>query len=152
MYKDSYGGEYYINIDKHNPDNKYQFHFESGQFMDKHDNPIKLSVFMEDSSLRSFYDPIVAKALDRLIEEENLDNSMNMEISSDTLMQYLSDNRDFNQDFIEALYNGDLIDVWNFYESDFSQSDIEMYYLDELDDNAKSILEKNGLDLSDTDS
>ena len=48
-------GPLYINIDKVNNE-KYQFHFESSQFMDENDSDIDLMEFMDNNkSLRNFY-------------------------------------------------------------------------------------------------
>lgn len=63
-YKDTYGGDYYININKHNPEEKYQFHFESGQFMDKDDRSVDLKDFFEENKgLRDFYLPTIAESV-----------------------------------------------------------------------------------------
>lgn len=44
-YKEEYGGEYYIIINKQDPAEKYQFHFESKQFMDRDDFDIDFADF-----------------------------------------------------------------------------------------------------------
>ena len=63
-YKENFGGEYYININKHDPERKYQFHFESAQFMDRDDMSINLVAFLEQNEgLKNFYYPIVAQLL-----------------------------------------------------------------------------------------
>ena len=47
----------YININKHNHSEKYQFHFESKQFMDKNDRSIDIYTFFEEyPKLEDFYD------------------------------------------------------------------------------------------------
>ena len=57
-YKNNYGGDYYINIRKSDPEEKYQFHFPSNQFMDKEDRSISLFDFLsENDGLRQFYAP-----------------------------------------------------------------------------------------------
>ena len=49
-------GPLYININKHDPSEKYQFHFETGQFMDKYDEEIPIDDFLGSShGLESFY-------------------------------------------------------------------------------------------------
>ena len=55
MYKDEYGGDYYIVINNSNPSEKYQFHIESGQYMDKDDNEIDIQDFLiKNDGLYSF--------------------------------------------------------------------------------------------------
>lgn len=60
-YKNEYGGEYYININK-KTNEKYQFHFESSQFMDEDDNSITPSEIGLTSELMEKYE-----------EEKNVD-------------------------------------------------------------------------------
>ncbi len=61
-YYDQYlreGGKYYVIINKHNKEDKYQFHFESKQFMDKDDSPIDVAEFVDASSaagMRTFFE------------------------------------------------------------------------------------------------
>ena len=42
-------GPLYILINKNNPNEKYQFHFESSQFMDVNDAPIDIPMFLKDN-------------------------------------------------------------------------------------------------------
>lgn len=61
-YKNNYGGDYYINISKKDPEEKYQFHFASAQFMDKDDDSIDLADFMhKNKGLSGFYFDTVIK-------------------------------------------------------------------------------------------
>jgi len=63
-YKNQYGGDYYININKHDPDDKYQFHFQSNQFMDKDDSAISLFDFLgKNEGLKNFYAPIISETM-----------------------------------------------------------------------------------------
>lgn len=49
-------GPLYININKHNPEDKYQFHFETEQFMDKNDDEVSIDYFLDAyPGLESFY-------------------------------------------------------------------------------------------------
>ena len=51
-------GDLYIIINKQNPDEKYQFHFESSQFMDVHDSEIDAIAFLDDydnQNLKQFF-------------------------------------------------------------------------------------------------
>lgn len=63
-YKKNYGGEYYILISKADPDVKFQFHFESEQFMNDEDGETTLGVlFDDDEQLKEFFMPIIRKHL-----------------------------------------------------------------------------------------
>lgn len=55
---DSYhkSGNLFININKEDRDEKYQFHFQESQFMDSEDDPVSLYNFLKDNEeLRDFY-------------------------------------------------------------------------------------------------
>ena len=55
-------GPLYIMISKSNPDEKYQFHFESKQFMDKDDHRINIKEFFnEKNELINYYFPSLTK-------------------------------------------------------------------------------------------
>ena len=63
-YLSDYGGKYYVNFDmsqgesrlgKNYPYTRYQFHFESNQFMDKEDDPVDLSEINMPESAKEFY-------------------------------------------------------------------------------------------------
>ena len=49
-------GDLYININKHNPKEKYQFHFESNSYMDKDDKEINIDEFFANNP--SLYDKV----------------------------------------------------------------------------------------------
>lgn len=111
MYKNSYGGDYYININKHNPKEKYQFHFESSQFMDKNDYGIDLSEFIkENPSLKKVYDPIVEKIIDELIETDQLNDNTDLSYTIDELSKALS-GRNWSASTIESFLVNDLTDI-----------------------------------------
>jgi hypothetical protein len=58
-------GDLYILINKKDPSEKYQFHFESSQFMDVKDRDIELGEFMEDNSdVYEFFSKIKGAELD----------------------------------------------------------------------------------------
>ena len=50
------GGKYYIIINKHDKAEKYQFHFESQQFMDDYDGRVDLKEFFADDSTKGMDD------------------------------------------------------------------------------------------------
>ena len=63
-YLSDYGGKYYVNFDMSQgesrlgvdyPFTRYQFHFESNQFMDKDDEPVELSEIDMPDSAKEFY-------------------------------------------------------------------------------------------------
>ena len=59
-------GPLYILINKNNPNKKYQFHFESSQFMDVDDTPIDMSMFLEDNpEIKSVFKNIIDNTLDK---------------------------------------------------------------------------------------
>ena len=71
----SYDGPLYILIGNHDKSDKYQFHFESSQFMDAKDNPINLSEFMNDNSdVYEFFNGRVGGNLDFEIVKSSLEN------------------------------------------------------------------------------
>ena len=74
---DSYNrrGSLYILINKKDPSEKYQFHFEDSQFMDAKDNPIPLGEFMsENDDVYEFFNEIYDNDLDFNICESSLEN------------------------------------------------------------------------------
>lgn len=67
QYLRDYGGKYYVNIDlregetskdngKEYPYTRYQFHFESNQFMDQHDDPISFDSISMPDDVCDFYE------------------------------------------------------------------------------------------------
>ena len=57
-------GPLYINISRSNPEDKYQFHFETGSFMDADDNSVRLDAIFETyPKLEEFYRPKITKML-----------------------------------------------------------------------------------------
>jgi len=66
-------GDLYIIISKHDPKEKYQFHFESGQFMNRTDRPIDYFEFLkQNSGLERFFDETLSnKELQLKIVKQN---------------------------------------------------------------------------------
>ena len=74
-YKQQYGGEYYILINKQNPKEKYQFHFESNQFMDADDSPVDVGkIIGDDEKLKQFFYKLRLDSLG--ITQENIDTGL----------------------------------------------------------------------------
>ena len=67
-YYDHYSkqGPLYIITNKKDPTDKYQFHFESNQFMDKEDRSVSLSPFLNDRpELKEFFKEMFKRFLDK---------------------------------------------------------------------------------------
>lgn len=67
-------GPLYININKNNPTEKYQLHFESAQYMDTDDDDVSLKeLFDQFPSLRKAYEPILQDLIRKSIESYQMD-------------------------------------------------------------------------------
>lgn len=92
-YYDSYlkqGGKYYVVINKHDKHEKYQFHFESEQFMDSEDEEIDVAEFCNENRLSEFF------------MEEGYDVS-DYSMSKDAIMQDIDNNYDLSERDLKAL-------------------------------------------------
>ena len=119
-YKNNYGGEYYIVINKKDPEEKYQFHFESEQFMDADDSPVSLEdVFNKDEGIGEFFMPIIRKHL-KINDEDTQTVILSSRELLDLFDSYSPNNRDaisgdVCQDIIKEMYGIDselYDDVW----------------------------------------
>ena len=132
-YKNDLGGEYYININKHNPDEKYQFHFESGQFMDASDRSIDMADFLnKNQGLKKFYgDKFLAEIKDYITSHMDGDTiKLDMRNFSD-IYDELRDNRDsISSDGIADILNNDAFD-W-FMDMSLSWDDVSSNYVDAI--------------------
>ena len=63
-------GPLYVIISKKDPHEKYQFHFESRQFMDKNDREISWKSFIIENNLKDFFIPIIEKQDEEFFYEE----------------------------------------------------------------------------------
>lgn len=110
-YKNNYGGDYYINISKHDPEEKYQFHFPTGQFMDRDDGSIELSSFMrENDGLRDFY---YEREVKPLISNLGDELKLNKESIASAIANAYSYNRDsLPEDFITECLLGNAIEYF----------------------------------------
>lgn len=101
-YKRVYGGDYYVLIGENGE--KYQFHIESHQFMDKDDEPVDMVEFFEDKpSLKAFITPKILKAMG--VTEEMLSKPLSVFVDIDDIAKQLS-TRDVSAQFIEDVYTG----------------------------------------------
>ena len=128
-YKNAYGGEYYININKHDPEEKYQFHFETGQYMDVDDSPIDLAEFLsENPGLKNYYNDIVYNSY---FKNWKIKEDGSAVLSAEDLARAL-EGRGLSADFLEACFRGDIFEYFMDSGSYLDNSTIENYYLDEI--------------------
>ena len=135
-YKNDFGGEYYININKHNPDEKYQFHFESGQFMDASDRSIDMADFLnKNQGLKKFYgDKFLAEIKDYITSHMD-GNTIKLDMRKfSNIYDELSYRDSISSDDIEAILNGDTFDWFMDMDIDISWEDISRYYLNSVSD------------------
>ena len=121
-YKNKYGGEYYININKHDTEEKYQFHFESNQFMDADDYEIDLENFLtKNTGLKEFYSDIIYNSY---VKMWGLEDGV-AEIDIDVLADELSTNKTVSKDFLKACFNGDAYEYFMDYGSYIDSNNVE---------------------------
>jgi hypothetical protein len=112
-------GPLFIMIDKQNHDNKYQFHFESGQYMDRDDKRINVSEFIirrENKEIFDYFFPSFSREVssDEIKNEINkldiLPNDLGLELFEKTIG--VVDNKLVNailsddEDTVSELMNG----------------------------------------------
>ena len=130
----SHQGPLYININKHNGE-KYQFHFESNQFMDSDDYSINLLDFIERHNLDNFYLPILYKSY-------GLDSSGygTFRLQHTDLAKELQTN-DISSEFLEACMEDNLFEYFSDNWSSYSfATDDYLYYYDNLNSDNKDLL------------
>lgn len=146
-YKDNYGGNYYININKHNPSEKYQFHFESRQFMNKDDESIDLEAFMiNNPKLKEFYTPICKKVIEEM--DGGIPEKYSFTITTEKFADTVS-TRDISSEFIQACLAGD---TWNYFEGydEYATDENGSYALEQyLDEDSKEYLKSHNLSIED---
>lgn len=141
-YKNNYGGEYYILINKKDPEDKYQFHFESEQFMNKNDYPITLNeIFENNDGLKNFFMPIIKKHLG-MNDEDTQEITLSSRELLDLFDSYSPINRDavggdFCQRIIREMYGieSDLLDeLWGWDWSSWANESYLVDAIERLDD------------------
>lgn len=149
-------GPLFININKSDYEDRYQFHFETSQFMDIDDNEIELFEFIDNkqnAGLRNFYNNFLKDRVKSL-------KFSDLEVANDSCYIVVNDWGDFEDAFEEdrnyinpAMFLRDLDD--NYTDYDYSRSDIKLYYLDDINDKNMSLikekLKENGYDLNEMD-
>ncbi len=147
-YKNNYGGDYYININKQDPEEKYQFHFESGQFMDVDDAAIDLSDFLsKNRGLKEFYSGTMYNIY---VKKWDISEDGKASVNGSVLAEALS-NRDIDESLLNAYFSGELYDYFSGYGFYADMQTLE-YNIDEVDERNKSKLEEiTGLSVADKD-
>ena len=127
-YKNDYGGEYYIIINKHDPEDKYQFHFESGQFMDRHDYSIDLDDFMsENKNLSNYF----------------LKNVINYDkINISKLSKDIGEIHRIDEHFLKNVFDYNVYEIYAPYDFNINYDDIINEYIGYIDDSSWEDLEK----------
>ena len=149
-YKDSYGGNYYININKNDPEEKYQFHFESNQFMDADDDAIDLSKFLsQNTGLKEFYTDVI---YDSFVLKWGLDISNTVDVDTEVLSDILSAGSEIDSTFLQACFNNEafeyFLDVGSYTTIDGVKNAV-MYYTNK--ENSKTLIDITGHDPDDGD-
>lgn len=155
-YYDSYTsrGKLYININKkveNQEPAKIQIHLESRSFMDEFDDAISFqSLMKENEGLASFYKPLVIA----IMKKDGLSVSNLINIPTNVLSHalYTSRNCDVSEEFIDACLENNLgsLFVGSGYEYVLADGNVEMYYLDRIDDYNSEIIESLGAEATDT--
>jgi hypothetical protein len=136
-------GQLFININKNNPEERYQFHFESDQFMDVDDNQIDILEFMDNrnhKNIRNFYNYYLKDKV------KNLKFS-DLEITDSGCYIVIDDWSEFEPAFKEdrdhinpAIYLNDMNDTYTDY--DFDKKEIKQYYLEDIDEKNMGLIEE----------
>ena len=148
-YKDTFGGDYYILINQNDPEDKYQFHFESLQFMTKKNTSISLKEFLSTKpNLNTFFKQEVFKKLG--VENPN----DKVSFPADEVLEYIPEqHRDerLNGDQIMDILFGEQQCLFDwFYDSYYhvSLDDLSYYLPESINESNKKILENEGIDCS----
>jgi hypothetical protein len=150
----NYQGPLYINIDKIN-NQKYQFHFETQQFMDENDEPIDLLVLLNSNKeLDDFYENHLSDSVDSLSFKD-------LEITDDGCFIVVNNWKDFTVAFAENGRNTNPAEFLHNTIEDFSddfvqfdRSDIENFINDIDEPNLimmKDILKERDLEFDEDD-
>ena len=134
----------YILINKSNNDEKYQFHFESTQFMDKDDYTINILKFLlEYPNLFEFFKDKLYQSMDLRFDNEG---ELIITIPYSDLADNM-ENRDMQRDFIEACFNHDISEYWeSFFDYGLEGASWSGF---DADEQTKELLQK--LNLTDAD-
>lgn len=141
-------GDLYININKSDPEEKYQFHFESGSFMDIDDRSIYIMEFLENKpELREFYVPLLMKSVGLFKEDVDEDGYVVAILHGESdFVSCLG--KDYGS-FIYNLVRGDTYECFNtdYYYDSFSVDYVPSF--DSFPDNLKRRLSTFGINCDD---
>lgn len=144
-------GPLYILHNKHDENEKYQFHFESGQFMDSSDREIDLILFLDShGELKEFFTNILlSRYYKNLKIDENTpdDAEVTYVFSHFYLISALEEIRTRNEvggRFAASILDGDDDEFYTYFDDKISTTDIFNYYVDTIDKYAFSTLEELG--------
>jgi hypothetical protein len=138
-------GQLFININKNNQKEKYQFHFESKQFMDVDDDSINLIEFFEKpntKNLKKFYNDFLShKMKNDSFYDLKMDGS-DCYISVKKWSNFESafeDDKKFRNPalFLEDIYENFIDDNY-----DYNYNDITMYYFDYINKENIELMKK----------
>ena len=136
-YKGNYGGNYYINIKKSNPEEKYQFHFETGQFMDKDDYGIDIEEFLKNNEgLNEFYYKTIAEPLMQKISDYSEGGVAKVDVPATTIADGASQNsgrEGLSEKFIHDTLYGDIYDWFDTFYDFWGNVDMPYFLNYELD-------------------
>jgi hypothetical protein len=121
-YYDNYlthGGEYYVIINKQDKADKYQFHFETEQFMDRFDEEVDIYEFCEENGLSEFFKQEGYNIDDYERTTEKTANEIYQQIH----LEYALDVRMLRS--LGRLYQDDIYDLLLLYDFINSDRDIE---------------------------
>lgn len=141
-------GPLYIVINKSNPKEKYQFHLESYQFMDKNDYDIDIYEFLkENEGLYNFFEGVFNDS--DITKEQNM-NEIRIAVSD------IAKRSDMGSRFVEACfesyfgYSWSIIDYFDGY-GEYANDTLNNYpdeVLDNIYDENKEILSNLGVNVS----
>lgn len=141
-------GDLYINLNKADTEEKYQFHFETSSFMDIDDRSIDIMEFLEDKpELKEFYLPKLLEVIS--LDESDIDENGYAVASIYDESDFISVlGRDWGN-FIYSLIHNDTRECFNtdYYYDSFSVDYIPSF--DSFPDNLKIRLSEFGINCTD---
>jgi len=140
---DKWDGELFININKNNQKEKYQFRFEDDQFMDIDNRPIDMLEFIDNrnhKNLRNFYNLYLKDKIKKL-------KFSNLEITDSGCYIVVDDWGEFEPAFKEdrdhtnpAIFLNGISDHYTDY--DFDKDSIKQYYLEDIDEKNMGLIKE----------
>lgn len=124
MYLRNYpGSKYYVIINNKDPKEKYQLHIESGQFMDRDDDPVDLIPFLnEHEGLYNYFHDVIA---DSIMDTLHVVNG-EIKVSNRELAEAMGDfyrRNTLGISAIETVLDGE--DAWELFDYSADKQDVE---------------------------